>query len=289
MLPISCLLEKRSDSLCHKTVNNVEVKMMRPAHMARPKKSSLEEDRDDARSASKPIDDVAAWVQALIMALPALGYAIVYCNRWATFNKLGISSQLVFVRLEDILLIIAMCLGVYGMSLGNWIVILLTGRDSIEVNLKDLVHAIMAITVLYQSSLLVSISIKCHIMQIYQYIMLLIQIMILVISYRFAKRAIQESMPLREFCRKIACFIVPFLTTAALQASYLSFHTASYQLCVEDNALIIAYDEQGRAIEKHIVSAKEQEICELSEGYELTDITGKQLQLVNYGYIISND
>lgn len=38
--------------------------------------------------------------------------------------------------------------------------------------------------------------------------------------------------------------------TMIFHGAYLSFHTSKYQISRNDNALIVAYDEHGRAIEK---------------------------------------
>lgn len=234
-------------------------------------------------------NDAAGWVQALIMALPALGYGVVYYARWYTFDKLGISNQLISIRLEDILFVIASCLLFYGSSLGNLIILFLSGRDKVETLLRDFIIAIMLLGICYQLSMLITISIKCHIKQPSHYFVLILQIAILIFAQRALKKALQGTVALKEIVRISIILILSFLVIATPQIAYLSFHTRSYQLCTEDNALIIAYDQQGRAVEKSIIIAKEYDVCELSPGYSINDVADKQLKLVNYCYVMSNN
>lgn len=80
-----------------------------------------------------------------------------------------------------------------------------------------------------------------------------------------------------------------FVFAAVNQTAYLSFHGGSYQICDSRNALIVGFDNQGNAIEKQIVAVSDNGVCELAPGYRLVDVTGEQLHLERYNYVLVDE
>ncbi len=235
------------------------------------------------------LNEPASWIQALIMALPGLAYLSVYCIKHYKYNRFGISPDLITVRLEDVLLVLLLTMSLGWSAVLNWGSEITNSRNSKQLAVFFLMFALL-LSFAAQTMDLISISLKCGIAQVYQYVHLTLQFAFLVILF-FAIRKVRESgmriwAKMRAYC--FSAFI-GYCVLSLGQVSYLIFNLSEYQVCPESNSLVVGYDSQGRAVSKMIFSESESGICCVERGYVLEDVTGKELEMRKYTYLQVSD
>lgn len=231
------------------------------------------------------LQEPASWVQALIMALPSLAYLSVYYMEYYKYNRFGISTELITVRLEDILLVLLLTVSFVWSFVIDWGAEIANARNWKHQALYFLRFALL-LSFACQAIMLISLSLKCGVSQTWQYVLLALQ---------FAFTALLLLVPNkkhvsdRDYWAKAGTYffsaLIAYCVLSLGQASYLVFNLSRYQTCPENKTLIVGYDSQGRAISKPVLDVTESGICCVGEGYTLEEVTGKELDVKKYTYL----
>lgn len=234
--------------------------------------------------------DAASWVQAGIMASPVLAYACVYYVKHSIYSRFGLPSQLVTVRFEDVLVIAAVLIAPIAILVFDLVLNKLVGREPMGM------HSITGIAILLllypaeNALLVVSISFQCGIFDWMQYLWILIQLLTVIgIHLMVRKSWLFRDLDTHSRGTGIFLFVMLLLFATVEQVSSISFHNNVYQICDNRNTLIVGFDNQGKAIEKQIVSVSNNGVCELAPGYSLVDVSGDQLHVERYYYLLVDE
>lgn len=250
------------------------------------------EEKTDAQAQEAPLplmnalrDEASTLAETLLAIVPALAYGCVFLVRLRMYQWLGLPRQLVSVRVEDVLFVGILALILYWSRLADWLLALLNpqARGKRVLGIVDL--TLLAILVI-QACMVARISITYRVFDVYQYAMLGLQAACLVlwVLVRCRRGLFGHDSQKLVGPTLFVCALL-FVILSVGRATYLAFHNVEYQYCPEDNALIITYDGDGRAIEKEIVSMDADNTCKLAPGFVINDVEGKQLQVVHFGYV----
>lgn len=230
---------------------------------------------------SQPLKDAADWAQAMLMAAPLVGYALIYYARWQEYAWLGVSSSLITVRLEDVLLVIVLMVTFGWTQLINWMQVLL-GTKGWRIKAYRILHPLLILVVVVQGALIYT---EASMLNAYSYgviIHTVIQlILLLYISWLLAKERPRE----HHQAIRVICSLVLFVAMLWANIAHYSFHFGRYQYVRDDNAIVVGYDSQGRVIEKEIIGVSDNHVCVLKNGYRLKDISDKDISLVRFSHL----
>lgn len=232
-------------------------------------------------------EDTATLAEMLLTIVPVFAYCCVYFVRWRTFMWFGVSREFITIRLEDLLFVGITVLVLYWSQLANWLIAQLSSRKRGR-QLLGIFDALLLIVLLVQAIALALLAMRGHVFNAYQFIMLGIQAVLFLLwmlasgkRWIFAHRDKASVVTISLVCALL------FVTFSVGRAAYLVFHTSQYQVCGENNTLVVAYLEGGLAIGKDIVSMEEGGTCVLSPGYRLSNVEDKDLRLTHFSYIVA--
>lgn len=234
--------------------------------------------------------DASTLAEMLLAIIPIVAYGCVYYVRWRKYVWLGISHDLVSVRLEDLLLAGVFALVLYWSQLANWLVAVVNPKRRRRRQLAlRIVDVVLVLVLAVQTCLLVSISVRAHVFDVYQYIMLGLQA-ILFATWMLASsgRWVFKNRSKNSISATLFVCAMLFVALSVGRAAYFVFHTAEYQVCPEDNALVVALVDEGWAVEKEIVRMEDGGMCELSPGYVIRDMDGKRLYVTHFTYVVAH-
>lgn len=262
---------------------------MAPAHFAKKEAPVTSNGGFSEQIKDAVLQEPASWLQALIMFLPIVGYLITYYMKYYRFSGFGISADLITIRLEDVLLYLIIALVTSWSYVLNWGVWLIWDKNRLK-TIVWITHYILILAFLYQAFQLVSISIKCGVVQVGAFITLATQAALLVMIVlsgrkRWGKVASKMSAGSVAYSLVMSLF---FIILTIGQCAYLSFHLGKYQKCTARNAIIVGYDAQGRGIAKEILEERDDGFCRLASGYELYDICEQRIEVKRYTYIATD-
>ena len=216
------------------------------------------------------------------MAAPALGYALIYYARWQKYAWLGVSPSLITVRLEDVLMVIVLTVIVGWAHLINWIQILLDSKNW-RVKASKILCPFLIVLIIFQGNAIhtevVDIGI-CNWSVIY---LLGAQTVFFVYACRQLAKPLPKS---HHQGARVVCALLCFMLLFCVNAVYYACHFDRYQFVSDDNALIVGFDYQGRAIEKEIVDISDKRVCTLASGYRLKDVSGMDISLIRFGHLM---
>ena len=229
--------------------------------------------------------DVPAWLQVMFVALPAIVYAGIYFNKQYAYASFKVSSQLIQVRFEDILFLFVPFL-VFGFTVSFLALHAFVIRNDKHISISLFGVIIAFIILVVQILLVANVMFEAnrfdfqHVLAAAVCAVLFAAFMMLLLQLSIFKRM---SIGARRLTGIV--MIIAFVACFIVNAAYLSFHLSSYQICEADNALIVGYDNAGKAIEKRIRGIDSRSVCELDAAYYLVDVTGKDIVLRSFTYI----
>lgn len=229
------------------------------------------------------VAELPGWLQVVFMILPFIGYLITYSFRCYIYYKLGVSTSLVQVKLEDVLFILLTCL-LICLSIAFHFVIGFLNTANRREGLRTAWYTVITCLVGGEVVLAAIAYIMAKHVDIVSAITLSLSVLLCVLAWltkRQGRHFKAVPKPLRTLRTGIMFSVLVICIWHV--GAFLAFRSSTYQWCMEDRALIVGYVDDGRAIEKTIKRVDETTYaCELCNGYKLVDVSDKEIILGQY-------
>ena len=251
------------------------------AHMAKHMRDGKNDAAEERIIPSTLLEDMAGWAQAAFMAVPAFVYALIYYSRWQKYTWLRVSSTLITVRLEDALLPIVLTVFFGWSQLINWMPILLDA-ESWRIKASKILHPFLCVVIAVQCVMILTEAIR---LDVYDYSVIVRAVLQLGLSL-YINWLLNKAKPksYHQGVRFVSVLVV-FVLLLTANVVHFSYHFGKYQYVSDDNAIIVGFDSQGRAIEKGIVDISDERVCTLESDYRLKDVSGKTISIVQFGHL----
>lgn len=232
--------------------------------------------------ADKKAFDLPAWLQICLVVLPVIAYYFIYFDKYEVYSALRVSTQLINIRFEETLLfLLTLLVAVFTvLFLGFYEFVV---RSDHKTSIQRFVIRLWFVFVLVQLISIISIMIGSGrfgpVPIIRSALCLVAPLALFLLTNRLFIFKRLEGYPVYVAGALIGWAAI---FCAMTNAAFIQLHNSSYQVCNSDNALIVGYDSIGRAIEKQIIRIDSRGVCELELGYQLVDVSDKEIVLESF-------